>query len=177
MKTKSGLKWLAGAVVLLVLAAANLSIYHKEQLLKHGAVVILELAPVDPRSLMQGDYMALNYALVQPLQQGLYEQGETCRTTGGQCLPSNGKLVVTLDEQRRAVSAVMDQGQPLHKQERLLQYHLSGARLNIGTPSYFFQEGHAERFEKARYGEFRVADDGTALLTYMLDEKGARILP
>jgi len=31
--------------------------------------------------------------------------------------------------------------------------------------------------KKARYGEFRVSDDGTALLTYMLDDKGARILP
>ena len=177
MKTKHGLKWLAGAIVLLVLLATNVSIYQKEQLLKHGAVVILELAPVDPRSLMQGDYMALNYALVQPLQQRMYEQSEACHKSGAQCLPSNGKLVVTLDEQRRAVSAVLDQGQPLHGQEKLLQYHLSGMRLNIGTPSYFFQEGHAERFEKARYGEFRVSDDGTALLTYMLDDKGARILP
>jgi len=177
MKTKHGLKWLAGAIVLLVLLATNVSIYQKEQLLKHGAVVILELAPVDPRSLMQGDYMALNYALVQPLQQRMYEQSEACSKSGAQCLPSNGKLVVTLDEQRRAVSAVLDQGQPLHEQEKLLQYHLSGMRLNIGTPSYFFQEGHAERFEKARYGEFRVSDDGTALLTYMLDDKGARILP
>lgn len=177
MKTKPGLKWLAGAVVLLVLAATNVSIYQKEQLLKHGAVVILELAPVDPRSLMQGDYMALNYALVQPLQQGMYEQSETCRTAGAPCLPSTGKLVVTLDEQRRAVNASFDQGQPLQDQQRLLKYHLSGMRLNIGTPSYFFQEGHAERFAKARYGEFRVSDDGTALLTYMLDDKGARILP
>lgn len=177
MKTKQGLKWLSGAIVLLVLVATNVSIYQKEQLLKQGAVVILELAPVDPRSIMQGDYMALIYALIQPLEQGRYEQNETCRTTGAQCIPSNGKLVVTLDEQRRAVSAVFDQGQPLHEQQKRLQYHLSGTRLNIGTPSYFFQEGHAERFEKARYGEFRVADDGTALLTYMLDDKGARILP
>ncbi|XOT97907.1 GDYXXLXY domain-containing protein, partial [Alcaligenes pakistanensis] len=30
-----------------------------------GQTVLLELAPVDPRSLMQGDYMSLNFALSQ----------------------------------------------------------------------------------------------------------------
>ncbi|MFX7329222.1 GDYXXLXY domain-containing protein, partial [Acinetobacter baumannii] len=33
----------------------------KEMLLKEGQLVLLPLAPVDPRSLMQGDYMALRY--------------------------------------------------------------------------------------------------------------------
>jgi uncharacterized membrane-anchored protein len=177
MKTKKPLKWLAAGVVLLVLLATNVSIYQKEQLLTQGAVVILELAPVDPRSLMQGDYMALNYALTQPLQQGLYQQAEACRITGTPCLPPTGKLVVSVDEKQRAVSAEFDKGQPLGSQQRVMKYHLSGNTLNIGTPSYFFQEGHAERFAKARYGEFRVADDGTALLTYMLDDKGQRIFP
>ena len=46
----------------LVLAVANGSIWQREQLLGSGRVVILELAPVDPRSLMQGDYMALTFA-------------------------------------------------------------------------------------------------------------------
>lgn len=177
MKTKNALKWLAAGVVLLVLLATNASIYQKEKLLKQGVVVILELAPVDPRSLMQGDYMALNYALTQPLQQRLYQQAEACRTSETLCEPSSGKLVVNVDEQQRAVSAEFDQGQPLNRQQKIMKYHLSGNRLNIGTPSYFFQEGHAENFEKARYGEFRVADDGTSLLTFMLDDKGERILP
>uniref|UniRef100_UPI00194032D6 GDYXXLXY domain-containing protein n=1 Tax=Bordetella pseudohinzii TaxID=1331258 RepID=UPI00194032D6 len=46
----------------LVLAVCNITIYQREQLLAHGQVAILELAPVDPRSLMQGDYMALRFA-------------------------------------------------------------------------------------------------------------------
>ena len=45
----------------LVLAVAS-GIWQREQLLGSGRVVILELAPVDPRSLMQGDYMALTFA-------------------------------------------------------------------------------------------------------------------
>lgn len=177
MRTKPLLKWLAGGVVLFVLIATNVSIYQKEQLLKNGAVVILELAPVDPRSLMQGDYMALSYAITRPLQQQLYEQSNACQDPGTACLPANGKIIVALDAQRRAVRADFDKGQPLQPQEMVMKYHLSASGLNIGTPSYFFQEGHAERFAGARYGEFRVDTEGTALLTYLLDAQGQRILP
>lgn len=53
--------WLAVLAGILVLIAVNVSIYQREQLLQHGRFVLLELAPVDPRSLMQGDYMALRF--------------------------------------------------------------------------------------------------------------------
>ena len=45
---------------LAVLALVNLGIYQREQLLTRGQIVLLDLAPVDPRSLMQGDYMRLD---------------------------------------------------------------------------------------------------------------------
>lgn len=177
MRTETLTKWLAGGVVMLVLIVTNVSIYGKEQLLKNGAVVILELAPVDPRSLMQGDYMALSYALTRPLQQQLYEQSDACHDSGKGCLPASGKIIVALDAQRRAVHADFDKGQPMQPQEVVMKYHSSSSGLNIGTPSYFFQEGHAERFAGARYGEFRVDQEGTALLTSLLDAQGQRILP
>ncbi len=44
-----------------ILTAGNWGIYQREQLLTQGRIVLLELAPVDPRSLMQGDYMALRF--------------------------------------------------------------------------------------------------------------------
>src|SRR5207247_7075547 len=46
---------------LVVLGAANWTIQSRERLLADGRVVLLELAPVDPRSLIQGDYMALRF--------------------------------------------------------------------------------------------------------------------
>ena len=42
--------------LLLILLAVNWSIYKQEQVLAQGKTVLLKLAPVDPRSLMQGDY-------------------------------------------------------------------------------------------------------------------------
>jgi uncharacterized membrane-anchored protein len=64
----TGAGW-RGAVALLTavaaLTAVNFSIAAKERLLAHGRIVVLELAPVDPRSLMQGDYMQLNYRVAE----------------------------------------------------------------------------------------------------------------
>src|SRR5436190_15305240 len=47
----------------MVLALLNFSIVGKERQLESGKVVFLELAPVDPRSLMQVDYMALRFKI------------------------------------------------------------------------------------------------------------------
>lgn len=53
----SGLRGMLGVLAgIAILALVNASILDKEKLLSEGQVVYLELAPVDPRSLMQGDY-------------------------------------------------------------------------------------------------------------------------
>jgi hypothetical protein len=56
----------AGA--LLVLGAVNFSIAGKERIKRDGEVIYLDLAPVDPRSLMQGDYMTLRFRLATEIQ-------------------------------------------------------------------------------------------------------------
>ncbi|MDX8344169.1 GDYXXLXY domain-containing protein [Rossellomorea sp. YZS02] len=40
-------------------------VYSNESLLQNGETIILDLQPVDPRSLLQGDYVELNYAISQ----------------------------------------------------------------------------------------------------------------
>src|SRR5690554_4287550 len=51
------------AALCLVLAVACYLVYGFERTLRDGQLVLLELAPADPRSLMQGDYMALRFAV------------------------------------------------------------------------------------------------------------------
>ena len=46
---------------LAILAGINATVWRYEHAMSSGEVVLLRLAPVDPRSLMQGDYMRLNY--------------------------------------------------------------------------------------------------------------------
>jgi len=45
----------------------------------------------------------------------------------------------------------------------------------VGPNAFFFQEGTAETYEAARWGEFRVAPDGSALLTHLRDEALTRL--
>lgn len=160
----AALRWrtavvLAGLSVVLVLV--NYAIWQREMLLTHGKMVILELAPVDPRSLMQGDYMALRFAA-----------GETLTPHFGQDEldhPIDGYVIVVPDsngvaQQVRAQADV----QPLTGDEVAVRYRIRDRDVRIVTNAYFFPEGKADHYAQARYGEVRVGDDGTALLVRML---------
>jgi len=138
-----------------VLALVDFSIAGKERLLAAGKPVYLELAPVDPRSLMQGDYMALNYEMTNAFRQDPARK--------------DGHLVVALDERGVARFARFHEGTPLAPGEYLLRYRVRD-RVRLGAESYFFQEGHADRYAGARYGELRVARTGDSVLVGLADD-------
>ena len=66
---------------LLVLGIANFAIWQKEDVLANGRTILLELAPVDPRSLMQGDYMALRFRLAADVGASMVVTPVTRRTS------------------------------------------------------------------------------------------------
>lgn len=149
---------------LAVLAFGNVGIWQREQLLTEGRLVLLELAPVDPRSLMQGDYMRLNFALAnEALPMGL-ETGE-------------GRLIVMLDRNHVAQLRRRDDGSPLAPGEVAIKYRIRGGSPNFGTNAYFFEEGSAAIYADAAYGEFRVDADGEMILTGLRDRGGRRLGP
>ena len=144
---------------LLILLAVNWSIYQREQLLAHGRVVLLELAPVDPRSLMQGDYMALRFRVAADVQR--LRRGEDLR---------DGHLVVAVDGRGVGSFRRLDDATPLAADEVSLRYRVRGDQLKFATNAFFFQEGAAPRYQPARYGEFRVGDNGDMILTGLRGE-------
>lgn len=156
------------ATMLLILALVNWAIWAKERHLAEGEVVYLELAPVDPRSLIQGDYMALRFALANQIHSALYQhavlQDEPQKA-------SNGYVVVRLGEQRSAHFQRLDDGSALADDERRLRYRLRHGQVRFATDAFFFQEGHAERYELARYGQFRLNRHGELLLVALYDEE------
>jgi uncharacterized membrane-anchored protein len=135
-----------------VLAGMLFSIAQKERVLAQGRVVLLELAPVDPRSLMQGDYMQLDYAIARALTQAL------------RAWPRDGRLVLAQGPGGVARFVRRHEGGPLAPGELLLRYRVRDGRLRLGAESFLFQEGHAERYARARYGELRVEPDGDSVL-------------
>ena len=129
---------------LLVLAVVNLGIVGKERIRRDGEVVFLALAPVDPRALLQGDYMALRFGLVREIEAQQDVQG---RPDG-----AVGFADVTLDAQRVAHLAAPASGAATLR----LRYRIRAGRVWLGTNAWFFEEGTAARYADARYGEFRV---------------------
>jgi uncharacterized membrane-anchored protein len=137
-----------GAV--LVLGSVNYSIYAKEQIKNHGDVIYLQLAPVDPRSLMQGDYMALRFSIASVFP---YLSSRDQR------------MPLQVDERRVATLGGSDA-------TLRLRYRVRNGRIWIGTNAYFFEEGTADRYVGARFGKFRIDPrSGEAVLVGLADEQ------
>jgi uncharacterized membrane-anchored protein len=153
-------------VGLAILALVNYSIYTREKLLTEGDVVLLRLAPVDPRSLMQGDFMALRFAVEDEVRARVRNEA-----------PQDGHVVLAVDEHRIGAFARIDDGAPLAANEVRMHYRLRERRIKFATSAFFFQEGHARYYEPAQFGEFRVGRDGESILTGLRDEQLAPLGP
>ncbi|EPC03169.1 hypothetical protein L861_22940 [Litchfieldella anticariensis FP35 = DSM 16096] len=165
-------KTVVAAATLLILVVVNWAIWGKERHLAEGEVVYLELAPVDPRSLMQGDYMALNFEIGNRIQQALRERDSDNDAADA----ANGHAVVSLDEQRVVhFERLGSKDEELRDGEMPLRYRLRNGQIKFATDAFFFQEGHAERYEAARYGRFRVNEQGEPLLVALYDNELKRL--
>lgn len=153
-------KWILIVLNLLILLVYfNFSVSEKERILKDGRLILLELAPVDPRSLMQGDYMSLSYAIAD--------------LESDKKIPKRGFCVIKLDSNQVAKRVRFQKEKtPLSQSEHLIEYTAPNEwSINIGAESYFFQEGEAEKFEKAKYGGIRIDKNGNSLLVGLYNEK------
>lgn len=144
------------ATWLLVVAVVMYTVSGYERTLKDGQLVLLELAPVDPRSLMQGDYMALRFAVDAQLP--------------GRDQDAPGYAHLHIGAHGRAVLAASGD-QPGNEPGMVsMRIRQSERGASIGPNAFFFEEGTAAVYEQARWGGFRVASDGTALLVGLYDK-------
>lgn len=178
--------------LLLALAVVNHGIVQRERILSDGRVVLLELQPVDPRSMMQGDYMALRFAVANDIQDALDPDCAKWRGTNsagalkcmdfdrkraGQRIDKDGYIVLALDADGvgRFIS-VQAAPRPVARGDVAVRYRQRDWwEFRIASNAWFFPEGQAERYAPARYGELRVNDDGEALLTGLRDDKRKRL--
>jgi uncharacterized membrane-anchored protein len=58
----------------------------------------------------------------------------------------------------------------LRENELFLEYRVRNGAVKFATNAFFFEEGTASKYEKAKYGEFRVNSKGGLLLVAMADE-------
>lgn len=157
-----------------ILAVLNWSIYKKEQHIKHGDVVFLKLAPVDPRSLMQGDYMALRFDVANKIYSLLPKREKHYRWRHN-ALAEDGEVVLKLNAKNVGSLSRLYNGETLKNGELKLNYRVRNGAVKFATNAFFFEEGSAKKFEKAQYGEFRVSPHGELLLVAMADENATVI--
>lgn len=161
MRTK--LLW---AMALLILGVVNYAVWDKEQVLDKGRTVLLELAPRDPRSLMQGDYMVLNYDLAGTLRSQLKDRS------------MDGLAVISLNEQGVAqFDRLYQTGSALQANQVLIRFRKRGEVVRIGAESFFFQEGQASIYSPAKYGELKVATSGEVVLVGLRDAQRLPLRP
>jgi uncharacterized membrane-anchored protein len=147
MKSTSAAIWFGA---LLALGILNFAIWQKEDTLANGETIYLKLAPVDPRSLMQGDYMRLNYALTRELSRQ-------------ELSALSGRFIVAIDARGLGSFVRLDNGEPLADSERYLAYkNRYGAK--FGIEQFFFQEGKGDEYAQAEYAKIRLSPNGNAML-------------
>lgn len=153
--------WAMLAGTLATLLVANGAIWQKQDLIAHGKPMYLALVPVDPRSLIQGDYMRLRFAALDAHSPPLLSD------LAGQ----RPHMAVQVDARGVAtVQRLHAPRQPLAADETLLQLSPKNGTWVVVTDAWFFKEGTGARWQAAKYGEFRVLPDGRALLVGMGDE-------
>lgn len=143
-------------------------ILKNEQHLNHSQSIFIELKPVDPRSLIQGDYMVLNYDMYFsdiPIQIGRPSVPLHDTVIENQ---SEIMAYVALDAQHRVWKSSLD--------PRLLELYPLSSRIMLQNPrnrlnrlypasnSYLFAEGLAGCYRNAQYAEFKVDQQGKAML-------------
>lgn len=155
--------------LVVILVGVNWSIAGKEKHLKEGKVVYLKLAPLDPRSLIQGDYMALRFDVANKVYSAL-PKAEDHKRWRRDVDASDGYVVIGLDSKKIGSFKRLHKDEVLSKDEILMRYRVRSGKVKFATNAFFFQEGHAKYYQSAQYGEFRVDNKGELLLAAMHDK-------
>lgn len=135
-------------------------IARNEEHLKTTQSIFIALKPVDPRSLIQGDYMVLNYELYW--DHASLQQDKKINNR------SNIQAYVNLDEQSRVIktSLLTPTTTPLQLRNPSNAVEL----LYPTTKSFLFAEGLAKCYEQAKYAEFKVNKQGKSILASLRGE-------
>ena len=151
-------------MVIVVLALISIEIASKERIIRDGTTILLRLAPRDPRSLIQGDYMALRYTMATTVAREAENSGL-----------NDGQAVIVVDEQNQASFLALYSGQTLETGQHLLRYRKRGDSVRLASDAYFFEEGSWQDYRDARFGEVRIDEKGEAVLTGLLNTSRERL--
>lgn len=150
---------------ILLFALTSFSAF-KEENYKKGEYFYLKLAPVDPRSLMQGDYMILNYEIVDKAWEKIHQiQEESSKTI------KKGYIAVKLDKNKVAEFVdVVDE--PFDDKNLIfIKFKSNSYEIKINADTFFFQEGQAEHYQEMKYSKVVIIDNVLRLVELIEEVK------
>ena len=153
---------------LLIFCLFFYSIYRKEEILKSCELVLLELVPYDPRSIMQGDYMNLAFAVEE-------------KSLKAKPPAQSGFLVIELDKNKVGQFNRFYNHEPLKENEKLIRFKFNPKEirrsLSLKPNSFFFQEGQGQYFSKAKFAILHYNGHQDYVLIGLADENRHKIEP
>lgn len=160
-------------------------IFKNEQHLKNSQSIYVHLQPVDPRSLIQGDYMVLSYQLYfapQKLNQGDQNNVDPADSDENhifsghyfdQVIQNKPSVMayVELDQQKKVAHTYFEKPKDAQTVKLILKNPDNRHRsLYPASNSFLFAEGLAECYQQAKYAEFKVDQQGNAILASLRGE-------
>jgi uncharacterized membrane-anchored protein len=111
--------------------------------------------------MMQGDYMRLNYALSRDVRRELSIKKD---------MPKSGFVLVHLDDKHIASFMKLYEGEELKQDELKLPFKVQKHnQVSFGGNTFFFQEGTEKKYQKAKYGLFKLSGE-SMILQSLLDK-------
>jgi len=144
----------------------NYAVYEKQQILSDGDIVLLKISPMDPRSIMQGDYIAFKYAIEEEMENEVKNP------------QMRGYAVIKPGPDRVAHFVRIYQGEALADDEKIIKYQYNSElshRYVIRPSSFIFQEGLGPLYQKAEYAIFHYRGSQHYLLVGMADKNKVEI--
>lgn len=142
-------KYVNLGMAVVIIAVFIFGITQKEKIIAEGDLVYLALAPVDPRSIMQGDYMRLRYEAAGVSQKMVDKPKQ-----------KTGFLVMDVDEKKVATfKNFLSGNEAISDDQILFKYQSNRYRVWLQPNSFLFQEGLRTTYAAAKYGIFRVSGD------------------
>ena len=151
--------------IVILFVVTGFSANKEEGYKKSDSYFYLELAPVDPRSLLQGDYMTLNYDITDKAQEIIFNGIYDSKDENNKFLDMRkGYIVVSLDENKVAKFVKLSKEKTDEKDLLFIAFKSDGFNININANSYLFQEGTGDKYENARYSKVVLVGDKLRLV-------------
>lgn len=187
MKTTSN--WVLVLTTLVAIVYVNLYAWQGQQIKTRGEILFLELAPVDPLSLVQGQYMRLRFGIEKPYATTLEDQ-QVIQNSVGDVLG-----IIELDSNRvGTLSGLLGKTDSSRRHQLRGDFLLLQVQAQLGESprdsdtqqtysikikqnSFLFQENTEDRYTRAKHGMFRVHKDGRYVLVDLADEQLRPLTP